>query len=119
MRDRLLDNLLLHVRQEKVAIRELAQLAPGVICAHDNLGEWDTYFDSLRWVLKNQGLWKHTVFPPALRRLGMGVLEGVGKFPAVQNFDEALAFARENLRLRGGMAEKWCLAPKRIAFRQF
>lgn len=84
--------------------RKMAELAPGVVTALDLLYEYDTYFDSLEWEIVNPAKWEEDcLFPTVLKNLEVGVLPGVGKRPQVISFEDALDFAKRNLKSKKGV----------------
>ena len=83
-----------------IQIRSMVELAPGVVCVHDNWNHWDVYFDAKQYRIRDEKIWKgheELLFPPALKENDAGVLPGNGSMRPVTGFDDALEFAKHQL----------------------
>ncbi|GEM_PF-3703800 len=85
-----------------IEARGMAELSPMAIAVIDNYDETDIYFDAKSYKLRMEQVWKDSkgkncLFPPALEGTGLGVLQGIGKFPQVKGYDKALEFAKQQL----------------------
>jgi len=102
-------------------MKELAELAPGVVCVNAKRGgvglysdsrvRWDTYFDMSRWEVRDEAAGNDSC-PPGLQ--GTDVRE-LSIYPPVENFDGALEFAKTQLKPRNQQTS-WYESPKILIF---
>tara|TARA_Y100000310_G_C20435971_1_gene693746 strand:+ start:126 stop:419 length:294 start_codon:yes stop_codon:yes gene_type:complete len=81
----------------------MAELSPMAVAVVDGEGETDVYFDTFSYKRVYPRLWRdrdggNYLIPPGLRGTGLGVLPGLGRFPPVRSYDDALGFARGQLK---------------------
>jgi len=78
-----------------------ATAVDGIIIVKDSKGEkeeFDTYFDPDKWEFRIPKIWA-PVDPN-----GVGILPGLGRFPRVQSFEEAIRFAASQLQSKNPQA---------------
>ena len=83
-----------------IQIRSMVELAPGVVCVHDNWNHLDVYFDAKQYRIRDEKIWKgheELLFPSGLKENDVGVLPGNGSMRPVTGFDDALEFAKRQL----------------------
>lgn len=88
---------------KKLEILHAAILAPGVIAVRDSANETDCYFDLNYWQFTYPEIWdstdpaEATGFRKQMLEARIGVLPGLGRFPAVTDFSSMLEMAKGNL----------------------
>lgn len=85
-------------------ILEMAEFAPGVISAHDSVGEFDIYFNE-DWKPKHEKLFNY--HPPVLGGTNLGVFTD----PLAKDFGRALHSAKELLIPASSKNLKWYDTP--------
>src|SRR3990167_375004 len=75
-------------RSSKYAPVKMAELAPGVVAVKDISGECDTLFDTDEWRFTHPEIWDSENLLPSLKKVGIGVLEGLGQTPRVSSIEE-------------------------------
>lgn len=82
---------------------EIQALAPGVVAVRDSMNEYDTYFDRERWEPTIPEIWMEeggrcALYPSSLEEANIGVLPGLGRFPAPRGFAEVAEYAQKMLQ---------------------
>ena len=93
----------------------MAQLAPGVIAVEDKSGECDAMFDTTQWRWTQPEIWERGGESGGVGRANLGVLQGIGRFPAVRDIESMVGFARANLTAIG--SHVWYAKPEIFDFR--
>jgi hypothetical protein len=101
--DNLLNRVLGYIQTRDFQAVKACELAPGVIAVADSLHEVDVYFDTSKWEFTYPQLWERQpgdTSPGSCTNpsSGIGLLQGIGRVPAVRTLDNALPFAQRNLR---------------------
>jgi len=87
---------------EGVEILGMRELSPRVVVVRDSMNETDVYFDTFSYKVIFEEIWKETdgrscLFPLQLEEIGLGLLPGIGRAPPINSYDQALAFAKDQL----------------------
>ncbi len=85
-------------RQPGSGVREMAELAPGMVAVCDVSQQMDIYFDREKWGAARPNDWGDELYPPGLQGTGIGVLENPRKFPRGLDLKYARWYAEDVLK---------------------
>ena len=96
VRDVILHYLQMATRQPQYTPTRLAELAPGVVAVEDRSGECDVLFDKTQWQYTTPDIWGESN-SEILRRRGLAVLPGTGRYPPISTITDMVKFAHDQL----------------------
>ena len=104
-------------RRKGTEALEMAVISPRAVVVYDSMGEYDVFFDGSSYISLHPSIWDEgrALFPnDTVKKLNIGILPGKGRAPQIRSFEEALAFAQQQLKPWCKEAE-FCEKPIEIA----